>query len=808
MQGYNQAMPRRPGEHAPGQTPDIKMQEHKKAMALVPDSAATVVAARSGGWGDPATWSTGAVPRTGDRVVIPEGKVVTVDGLYDRYRIDRLRVDGTLRFDPTVDTSLKAVTTVASKRGTVEVGTAEAPVRPDRVASFVIGDRGERDAAQRARDPSDLTGSFIAMGVVRIFGAPKVSHATPQDLPRPGDGQVTFRDAPAGWRVGDRLLFAGLTLGRNDDEVRVITAISADGRTCTLDQPLASNHGGIYGFPGAAPVGNLTRNVVFRSEEAADGTRRGHIMFMHTLDVRIDSAEFHELGRTDARRKFTFPTVDERGKPVAGSDNNTIGRYAIHFHYRAGATLDMTPAFVHASAVEGSPKNGIVNHGGHVRIEDNVTHRVNGSHIFMENGSEIGTVRGNMCVRSNGSGDPGFRADVPPGKPFDFGHGGHGVWSQSGGVVITGNFASGHSAAAYELFFFGQPDVSVPGQSNAVFLTRNLRDPSIAGGQPWVNPQTVPVYFARNVGIASAIGLVTWDLNLDASLRQGRNLIERCLFVLNGQGWRNDYSRQVTVRDTHFIGTDPNAFGNPAFHGLGIGGNLETANIELENVTIDGYASGYNAPEHGVNTIRGGYINGIGKVDVAPPWGGGQLIIDGVTWGTLKGEKPYKIRLKNEFQSDNPKVFPLYFQPFRLVYNGRHVYYDGQGADVVPFPTSGVDFGPEFVGKTNRQLWKQYRLAIGGRIAPAGLEASPDISGGAFGPDVPFDPSILMPTKENLDNVYGWPVPNVIAQDRDYVAHVVIGGVAYSSAPVDLRRGWNLIRIRTRGAPRYIAVLH
>ncbi len=148
--------------------------------------------------------------------------------------------------------------------------------------------------------------------------------------------------------------------------------LSADGKTVTLDRPLAYQHGDIYGYAEAVPVGNLSRNVVIESENSKDVSRRGHIMFMHTQDVVLDSVLFRELGRTNVEGELTSPRVKD-GKLEAGTDANSIGRYAVHFHIRWGATYKQQPFVVRNSAVVGSPKLGIVNHGGYGLVDDNVS---------------------------------------------------------------------------------------------------------------------------------------------------------------------------------------------------------------------------------------------------------------------------------------------------------------------------------------------------------------------------------------------------------------------------------------------------
>jgi hypothetical protein len=194
-----------------------------------------------------------------------------------------------------------------------------------------------------------------------------------------------------------------LPVGQHQDEERIIRSLSPDGKTLTLDQPLAYQHGNVFGYAEAVPVGNLSRNAIVESENVQEVSRRGHVMFMHTQDVILDSALFLELGRTNVEGELTNPLV-KNGKLEAGTDANTIGRYAVHFHVRWGATYKQQPFVVRNSAVVGSPKLGIVNHGGYGLVDDNVAFRVRGSHFFTENGSEIGRFKGNLAVRSHGTG--------------------------------------------------------------------------------------------------------------------------------------------------------------------------------------------------------------------------------------------------------------------------------------------------------------------------------------------------------------------------------------------------------------------
>jgi RNA polymerase sigma factor (sigma-70 family) len=867
-------------EHPAHPGDPVKAEEHSALFDLVDDCSATHVARADGTWGDPKTWDKGTVPGNAARVIIPRERTVTVAGMHDKERVDWLRVDGTLRFDPKADTALKVVTLVGNVKSTIEIGNEKERIQAGKSARLILGDRGERNEAQRQRDPYDLSGGLLSHGRVRIFGTEYTSHATPTAVPKKGDAQVSFATAPRGWKVGDTLLFPGLDRqqngrnvgvdpwtdrhlppGQHQDEERTIRALSSDGKTITLDRPLAYQHGNIFGYAEAVPVGNLSRNVVVESENSKDVSRRGHVMFMHTQDVILDSVLFRELGRTNVEGELTSPLVKD-DKLVPGTDANSIGRYAVHFHLRWGATYRQQPFVVRNSAIVGSPKLGVVNHGGHGLVDDNVAYRVRGSHFFTENGSEIGRFKGNLAVRSHGTGfDTGDDDGQPIPRqyaykhPLNIGHGGHGFWLQGGGVDVIDNIAIGHSYSAFGFFVannrivtFGGPQEpqnpltkGTPWERLDVFLAENLKDPSIAHGQKFLHTSAVPFHMARCVGLASRIGLRTRGIDRTEFivLHDKQDRIEDCRFVNNEQGYLLGYSPGLShMRNTQFIGSDP-ARGGLSLAGIG-GGNHIPGYLTLENVTIDGYRTGCVLPARGIHTIKGGYLNGIRKLVVPTPWGG-KVVVEGVKFGHMKGEEPQPILFGDDPRGPNLYGVPPYsnwtrkFQPFEFVYNGRQVYHDDQKPDVIPFDVrdkrwadshyGSPDHGP-LNGKTGRQLWEQYHLAIGGRLAPDGLTPCPDIKGGSFGPDVPFEPPIEQEPStayyggKRYEQLFGKASPDKVrlhprylydpilahTPQKGYVAKVRIAGKEHQSEPTDLVPGVNLVPIRTEKQTRHVVV--
>jgi hypothetical protein len=855
----------------------VKQEEHSAMFELVDDRDATYVAVASGDWGDIKTWDKKSVPGAGARVIIPKGKTILVAGTHDGDRLDWLRVDGTLRFDPKADTSLKVVTLIGNVGSTIEIGTENERIQSGKRARLILGDRGERNKALRQRDPYDLSGGLLSHGQVRIFGAEYTSHSTPTAVPKKGDSEVSFAKAPLGWKVGDRLLFPGLDrqrmgqksidpwtgrempTGEHQDEEREVRSLSKDGRTVTLDRALVYQHGGIYGFAGPVPVGNLSRNVIIESEIVQEVSRRGHVMFMHAQDVIIDGALFRELGRTHVVGILTSPEVKDC-ELVAGTDANTIGRYAVHFHIRWGATLKQEPFRVRNCAVVGSPKLGIVNHGGYGLVDNNVSYRVRGSHFFTENGSEIGRFTGNLAVRSDGTDGDDDGLPIPPhkgyaGHPLNIGHGGHGFWLQGGGVDVTDNIAIGHSYSAFGFFVannriisYGGPQErhnpatkGTPYEKFDVFLAVNLKDPRLAHGKAFVHTSAVPFHAARCVGLASAVGLRTRGIDRTEFLvmHGQQDVVEDCQFVNNGRGYDLGYSPGLTIlRKTTFIGTDPSKGGLDSF---GIGGFNHIAGfLHLEEVTIDGYRTGCALPPRGIHTIKGGSINGIRKLVVPCPWGG-KLTVTDVKFGTMKGENAQPILFGADPTGPWLYGVPPYsnwtrkFQPFELVYNGKQVYHDDQKADAIPFDSKAKRWADKTYGNlhhgvldglTSQQLWDRYRLAIGGRLAPAKLTPCPDIEGGYFGADVPFEPALesepstayyggkryeALFGKASRDDVpmqprYLYDPIHVQTPQKGYVARMRVEGKEYQSAPIDLKPGLNLVPITIDRETRYVVV--
>ena len=216
-------------------------------------------------------------------------------------------------------------------------------------------------------------------------------------------------------------------------------------------------------------VGNLTRNVIVRSESAT-GTR-GHMMGIHRADLDIRYALFKDLGRT------TYLPLN--------TTTNHIGRYPIHMHHLAGPVA--TPAngyqftvvgnAVDGGSVETKFKWGITVHGTHYgSVKDNVVYNYNGASIATEDGSESFNVFDhNFALR--GIGEPSNSVSE---ARMAMGTEGVGFWFRGPNNYVKNNVAANfqnptvEAAYGYAFLFRYLGNIAVPkfkGAMNAADFT-------------------------------------------------------------------------------------------------------------------------------------------------------------------------------------------------------------------------------------------------------------------------------------------------------------------------------------------------
>ena len=365
---------------------------------------ATHVAVSNGDWFDPATWANGQIPNNGALVHIPKDVSVTYEGSTN-INLFIVRVDGNLTFTAengqatkmVVDTmitapgSTLAVNARAETDGPVDIVFAE--TQPSAFGGhYTDHSSGDGVIGRYDWDPDQLSLGLVASGTVDIKGKDIDAKGQLATGPHAGEIEIALdMDLGAsGWKPGQTIVIGGTKFAERNadatvdfqDEVRVIVDIrTSDGQMIvTLDRPLDYDHSGpfdpVTGQELTGFVGNLSRNVTFRSEVAdgnGDGvidrgvslgetkgpgehyvTERGHIMFMHNDDVSVHDIAVMGLGRTDKSVGVDdFQTTGPHDSPmyVNGGDNNAFeedldikletpadqienmrGRYALHLH--------------------------------------------------------------------------------------------------------------------------------------------------------------------------------------------------------------------------------------------------------------------------------------------------------------------------------------------------------------------------------------------------------------------------------------------------------------------------------------------
>ncbi len=472
------------------QSYEPKISEMEDFLDLVRYNDVTVSSTGSGDWSNPSTWEGGVVPQSGARVLIEAGHTVTIDSeIADAVRT--VRVDGTIRFSTTQNSSLKVDTMCVMGGGTYEMGTELNPVPEGITAKLIIEDIGDfvdalpndpsYDHTDPDYDPSQIGLGLLIHGSAEMYGMVRTGYAT-FDKALAGAKSVKLDQLPSDWKIGDKIVLAGTGRSGLEDEARMILGLG--GNTVTFDKPLLYNHTTPTHTKESLKLKihmiNLTRNVIITTQEegnyryVTDGNTpksRGHVMFMHTNDVTLNYVGLYELGRTNKLADMVnkrYDVSDENpANHVIRPANNPIARYPCHFH-RSGAD-GSTFGVVQGCAIDGSPGWGYVNHRGAVYIDNNVAYNVNGASFIAEIGNEIGTFRNNVTIRNIGNAEINFTAENAFGSGMRFqdngnqkfeehinkyGSAGDGFWFHSHTVHIKDNVASGFTGSGF--VFWGQ----------------------------------------------------------------------------------------------------------------------------------------------------------------------------------------------------------------------------------------------------------------------------------------------------------------------------------------------------------------
>jgi hypothetical protein len=755
------------------------------AANLAATQTTSLVAVKSGDWADPATWG-GQLPTASTWVSIPKGIIVTIAETGD---VARIVTDyGALTFATNVNTSLLVDTifTVSSDDGGpgyLTIGTANNPVQSNVSCTITFMDDG---ALNQAWDPQELSRGLIAHGITSIYGSTVTSYVALAQPALAGQTTLILATVPTNWHVGDELVLSGTDPNSDQDEQLQILGINGNQVTVS---PLAYNHvppGGLSVY-----VADLTRNVTFTSQNTTNPERFGHVMFMHSDEVQLEYAAFDHLGRT--LKAYPIGTVLPDGFV------NVRGRYAVHFHRELADNKGDLPVQVVGCVVDGSPGWGYVNHSSNVDFVNNVAFNVFGAAFVTEAGDEIGAFIGNLAIRSQGSGQgAGARANIQ-----DFGHNGVGFWFQGAGTKVENNIAVGDGGAG---FFYYTQGLTLCG-TTIRFLAANLSNPAWANGQKDIPVSSVPIWdFNGNVAYASGDGLDVWyNLYLVGNAQLESVVQNFSTWGLNGNGVQLNYSGQLTLQNVWALGN----LQKPVASAGITGNNNYFLDITYNNVRVEGWAIGIEAPGRGAhNVINGGYFNNIKNIDIvaeSPIQSTDRVItIQGnPQFGVLPGGvQQFNVYLEPQTLRPLRQDISLLFRPEHdllnsVTFNGKQLYFLEQAANFVPFPvgTAASYIPAALIGLTNQQLWQQYGLAINGAVAPPDAVAVAGIHGLLGSPAV-YPPEYTLVSAKYTNRL----------KDYQLVYMDANGNTVTVPQLFNLVQGWNLLTVIIGGMPRTFLV--
>ncbi len=309
-----------------------------------------------------------------------------------------------------------------------------------------------------AWDSLQVSLGIMTMGQIEIRGKTKTNMVKlGADAPSQ-QKNITLEAAPVGWEVGDTILVTRggeQSTANNGQDWAAISAIS--GTSITTTRNLKKNHIGRPLDSLHCYVGNMTRNIVFKSFVADTITQRGHLMCMNSdTNVVIKDATFRDMGRTDKNRRsddFIFdrwlePSTFTSKVSALGQEciqmkknpkeeiTNMRGRYSIHLH-KLGALATSNLAVVRGNVVIGNPGWAITHHDSYADISENNVYQVTGAGIVSETGSELGFWDNNLVVDI----DKGYNGDVYEGVTIYDEHSfsGQGLALKGRGVICRGN---------------------------------------------------------------------------------------------------------------------------------------------------------------------------------------------------------------------------------------------------------------------------------------------------------------------------------------------------------------------------------
>uniref|UniRef100_UPI0037E8D1AF fibrocystin-L-like n=1 Tax=Semicossyphus pulcher TaxID=241346 RepID=UPI0037E8D1AF len=419
-------------------------------------------------WSNASFWENSAennftAPAEGGDVVIPPGEWVVLDS--DTPSLNKLTVVGVLEIPDTKLNASSRQSRAAPEYNTVVVDAVYISIQGGRLIAGWDDEpfRGQLHIKLRGnhrstdwllpRGPNQGSKVLGVFGTLELYGQPhKVNHAKLAATAKAGSKTLTLSRS-VDWQAGDEIGISTSSYNTWETEKHKIAAVSADGRTLTLDQPLSHKHNGethpVSGtsrsYTLAADVGLLTRNIKIIGEEYKE-------MKQESYGARLLVGTFSSDG-ISYKGKAQIRNVEFYRSGQEGWTDPSDPRHSVAF-------LNLGEVSVEESYIQGcafhdgfSPAIGVFGTEG-LKVDDNVIHHTVGEAIRIW-GNKI-TVRGNLVMMALW---PGSYQDREERSSLD--------WQaaievhKGKNVVLQNNIVAGFERVAYRIN--GEP---CPGNKN------------------------------------------------------------------------------------------------------------------------------------------------------------------------------------------------------------------------------------------------------------------------------------------------------------------------------------------------------
>ena len=366
-------------------------------------------------WSSIWTWGGLGIPQEGEFIVIEAGQEIVLDVTTPTLSFFLLN-GGHLIFEREEDNLvLNSEFILLLNDGILEIGTEEEPYL--NTATIML--HGNVRCIELPIYGCKVLG--VRKGFLELHGKPVNNTWTHLAVTAEANAtEITVIDNVSDWEVGDEIIIPSTnnrhSMGEN--EKCVVSAISGDGKTLTLAEPLKYKHISISQTFGTtvvetrAEVGRITRNVKYQ------GSRQEE--FIETIpacEKKFDSNQFasqscfngkfgEELG-SDEFGAVTLYAVKNKNMFEAQIHLSyveffwvgqafRVGRYPIHFHMMG----NVTGSYARGCAVHNSFNRAMTIHGiTGVLAEQVVTYDIKGLSFFIEDGiEENNIVRRNLAV--------------------------------------------------------------------------------------------------------------------------------------------------------------------------------------------------------------------------------------------------------------------------------------------------------------------------------------------------------------------------------------------------------------------------